>query len=208
MSTPYKAGTPSLFSRTRSALLALFYGRVDRQYHFRQLARVVGGGHSSLQRELKALTELGLVIFTPQGNQTLYRANKKSPIFGEMKRLVAKTVGVHDAVRAGLASLGSRITVAFVYGSIARQREKGESDIDLMVLGEVSFAEVISSLSGTQKAVGREINPSVYSPDDFRDKLKAGNHFLRSVLKEPKLFIVGSEHELAELGAERVVGRT
>jgi len=194
--------TEALFGRTRSALLALLYGHADESFHLRQLIRTVGAGHGALQRELKQLTDIGLVRRRTQGNLVLYQANSQSPIFAEIRSLITKTVGVHDTIRAALAPLGANISVAFVYGSIARQRERADSDIDLMVLGDAGFGEIVSALGPAQEILAREINPTVFSVTEFRSKLKAGNHFLRSVMKEKRLFVLGSEHELADLAAK------
>src|SRR5271166_2625851 len=107
---------PNLFGRTRSALLAMLYGHAGQSFYLRQLVRAVGAGHGALQRELKHLTEMGLIVRTAQGNQVLYRANSQSPIFSEIKSLISKTLGIHDVIRSALASLGAGIQIAFVYG--------------------------------------------------------------------------------------------
>ncbi len=192
----------ALFGRTRTALLALIFGHDDESFYLRQLIRAVGAGHGALQREIKHLTDMGLILRRTQGNQVLYRANAQSPIFAEIKSLITKTVGFHDAIRAALAPLGGEIQIAFIYGSVARQQERAGSDVDLMVLGDVSFSEVVCALGPAQKILGREINPNVFPVPEFRSKLAAGNHFLRSVMKEKKLFVVGSEHEFAKLVAK------
>ncbi len=192
----------SLFGHTRSALLALLYGHAEESFYLRQLIRTVGAGHGALQRELKHLTDMGLIVRRVQGNQVLYRANAQSPIFREIKSLITKTVGIHDAIRSALAALEAEIQVAFVYGSVARQKERANSDVDLMVLGSASFSEVVSALGPAQRVLGREINPTVFPISEFRSKLAGGNHFLRSVMKDKKLFVLGSEHELAKLAAK------
>src|ERR1039458_465625 len=124
-STSRQIAEQSLFGRTRSILLAMIYGHADQSFYLRQLVRAVGGGHGALQRELKRLTEMGLIVRRPQGNQVLYQANSQSPIFSEVKSLIAKTVGIHDVIRSALAPLGSEIQIAFVYGSVSR----GETNI-------------------------------------------------------------------------------
>lgn len=192
----------SLFGHTRSALLAILYGHADQSFYLRQLVRAVGAGHGALQRELKHLMDIGLIVRTVQGNQVLYRANSQSPIFSEIQSLISKTVGTHDVIRSALAALGSEIQVAFVYGSVARQRERANSDVDLMILGNAPFSDVVSALGPAQKALGREINPTVFPASEFRSKLAAGNHFLRSVMKEKRLFVLGTENELAKLASE------
>ena len=196
----------SLFGHTRSALLAMLYGHVDQSFYVRQLVRAVGAGHGALQRELKYLKEMGLVLRRNQGNQVLYQANSQSPIFSEIKGLITKTVGIHDVIRSALASLGPEIQIVFVYGSVARQKERANSDVDLMVLGDASFSEVVSALGPAQKALGREINPTVFPASEFRSKLAAGNHFLRSVMKEKRLFVLGTENELTKLASKQLAG--
>jgi len=197
-------GTPSnsLFSQARSSVLALLYGHTDESFYQRQLIRAIGAGHGAVPRELQQLTAMGLIVRKVQGNQVLYRANAKSPIFTEIKSLITKTAGVHDAIRSALATLEPQIEVAFVFGSAARQEERAASDVDLMILGDVPFSDVVAALAPAQKTLAREINPNVFAAAEFRSKLAAGNHFLRSVMKEKKLFVLGSEHELKKLAAK------
>jgi predicted nucleotidyltransferase len=194
--------TRSLFGRTRSALLSILYGHVGESFYLRQLARLVGSGHGAVQRELAQLTKMGLIVRGTQGNQVLYRANARSPIFSELKSLIAKTVGVHDTLRSALATLGTKIDVAFVYGSVARHEEQPNSDVDVMVVGNASFSDVVESLSPAQKTLGREVNPSVFSATEFGTKVAAGNHFLKKLLREKKLFVIGTPDELAKLVAK------
>ncbi len=196
------AETGRLFGGTRSALLALLFGHTDESFYVRQMARAIGGGHGALQRELKHLTEMGLLVRTTRGNQVLYQANPRSPIYSEVRSLIAKTVGVHDSIRSALATLADRIQISFVYGSVARQEERNNSDIDLMVLGDASFSEVVSALSPAQKVLGREINPTVFSVLEFRSKLRVGNHFLKNVVNGRKLFLIGTQRELAKLASK------
>lgn len=183
-------------------MLATLYGHTNDSFYLRQLARATGSGHGAVQRELAQLTEMGLVVRTTQGNQVLYRANARSPVFAELKSLITKTVGVHDTLRSALATLGSKVEVALVYGSVARSEEQPNSDVDVMVLGEASFGDVVSALSPAQKTLGREVNPSVFSTTEFRSKVTAGNHFLKKVLGEKKLFVIGTQDELTKLVAE------
>ena len=192
----------SLFGRTRSSLLAMLYGHTNESFYLRQLARATGSGHGAVQRELAQLTEMGLVVRTTQGNQVLYRANAQSPLFADLKRLIAKTVGVHDTLRSALASLGAMVEVAFVYGSVARHEERPNSDVDVMVLGEASFGDVVAALNPAQKTLGREVNPTVFPASEFRSKVSSGNHFLKKVLSQKRLFLIGTQDELAKLAAK------
>jgi len=196
----------SLFGHTRGTLLAMLYGHAGQSFYLRQLVRAVGAGHGALQRELKHLTDMGLIVRRAQGNQVLYQANSQSPIFSEIRSLITKTVGTHDVIRSALVSLGSEIQIAFVYGSVANQKERAGSDVDLMVLGNVAFSDVVSALSPAERVLGREINPTVFPVSEFRSKLAAGNHFLRSVMKQKKLFVLGTENELAKLASKQLAG--
>jgi predicted nucleotidyltransferase len=162
----------------------------------------VNGGNGAVQRKLKQLTDLGLILRSHRGNQVVFQANRRSPIFRELKSLVAKTVGVRDVLRSALASLAGEIAIAFVYGSVARQTERASSDADLMVLGRSSFTQLVAGLGPAQKALGREINPTVFPVSEFQSKFAAKNHFLRSVMADKKLFVLGSEDDLAKLVAK------
>lgn len=189
----------SLFGKTRQTLLGLLYGRADQEHLQESLIQLAGLGRGTVQRELEFLAHAGVVRRMVRGRQVYYQANAESPVFAELRSLVVKTGGVADALRAVLAPLGERVRIAFIYGSIAKGTERHASDVDIMVIGDASFAEVSDALSKAQEAIGREVNPSVYAPTDFRSKLAAKHHFLRSVVKSQKVFLIGDEHELGRL---------
>ena len=115
-----------------------------------------------------------------------------------------ETTGVADVLRAALAPWAGRIQVAFIYGSVAKLAQRNGSDVDVRVVGEPAFGEVVLALGSAQEKLAREINPTVYSRAGFRSKLKAGHHFLSAVVGGEKLFLIGDEHELARLGAKRL----
>lgn len=201
MSTMFKTDSLSatLFGKTRRAVLALLYSHIDESFYVRQIARTAGVGLGAVQRELKKLFEAGIIRRTVHGRQVYYQANQQCPVYTELKSLVVKTVGVGDVLRAALVPLSDRINVAFVFGSMVGGGERSSSDADVMVVGNVTFAEVVSVLSRAQETVRREINPIVYPPEEFRFKLAADHHFLKKVLEGSKFFLIGDEHELAKL---------
>ncbi len=179
----------------------------DESFYLRQLVRAVGAGHGALQRELKHLTEIGPHCAKNSGKSgPISRKFAKPDFCGNQESDIAKTVGIHDVIRSALASLGAEIQIAFVYGSVARQEERANSDVDLMVLGMHHSARLCPLSGPAQKALGREINPTVFPVSEFQSKLAAGNHFLRSVMKEKRLFVVGTENELAKLAPKQLVG--
>ena len=195
----FSAGAPSLFGKTRQALLSLLYSRADEAHLQESLIQHAALRRGTVQRELEFLARAGVVRRTVRGRQVYFQANPESPIYAELRGLVVKTSGVADALRAALAPLAGRIHVAFIYGSVAKSQERRASDVDVMVIGEVSFAETSEALAGAQKSIGREVNPSVYAPGDFRAKFAAKHHFLRSMLKGEKIFLIGDDRELARL---------
>jgi predicted nucleotidyltransferase/DNA-binding HxlR family transcriptional regulator len=202
-STPILADV--LFGKLRGAVLALLYGHPDQTFYYRQIARhLQGSSAGSLQRELDTLSRVGLIERSNVGNQVHYRANSSHPVFAELRSLVAKTVGVAQVLRSALEPLRSRIIVAFIYGSVARHEESAGSDVDLLVLGEASLADVVDAVGETEAALGRAVNPTVYSPLEYKDKVAGGNQFLRSVAQGQKIFVIGSEDELAEVGGIRM----
>ena|SRR5215469_4814158 len=189
-----------LFGDTRRAILALLYGNAGEQFYLREVVRRTETALGAAQRELKKLTDAGLVSREKRGNQVYYRANSANPIFTELKGILTKTAGIRDVLYQALEPVKNRIRVAFIYGSVARGTETPSSDIDLMLIGDVGFSEVTSYLNAVESKVGREINPTVYPPSEYVGKLKRRNHFLRSVLGQKKVFVVGDEHELRRLG--------
>jgi len=194
-----------LFGKARGAILGLLYGRPDQSFYYRQLTRELKGlSVGTLQRELDTLSQLGLVERSTVGNQVFYRANRSHPVFSELRALVAKTVGSTAMLRSALAPLADFISIAFIYGSIARQEERAESDIDLMVVGKATLEDVLGTLARTEASLRRAVNPTVYSVPEFKKKLASGNHFLNSVMRGEKIFLIGDEDELRKMGGIRL----
>ena len=196
--------TDLLFGRTRGAVLALLYGRADQSFYTREIAREVGASVGAIQRELENLSKVGLILRKSVGNQVFYQANRDMPIFPEMRGLINKTIGIFGILGSALRPLSKQIVAAFVYGSVARKQETAQSDVDLMVVGKVTLDEVLSRLSTVEKGIGRSINPTVYSVAEFKSKFASGNHFLTSVLKGQKVFLLGDEDELRKMGGIRL----
>jgi predicted nucleotidyltransferase len=193
--------TDVLFGHTRREVLGFLYNQPDKPFYLRELARHAGTGLGAVQREVAQLAEVGILRRSVRGNQVFYQANRHNPIFQELESIISKTAGTHDILREALFPLRERIRMAFVYGSVARHEERADSDVDLMVVGEVPFTEIVSATATAQKTLGREINPTVYPLAEFRSKLKSKNHFLKSVLRQKKLFILGDENELTGLAS-------
>ena len=190
----------ALFPKIRRKALALFLLNPDKRYYFREAVRLLGDTPGSLQRELKTLTAAGILTVEPIGIQKFYRANPDSPVFGELKAIAEKTFGIADVIRDILRTQAeSKIDLAWIYGSVASGQDTSSSDIDLMVVGSLSFRELVVILKPVEEHMQRPINPTLYAAIEFRQKVREGNHFLLNVLKSDKLFLMGNENDLGRL---------
>jgi predicted nucleotidyltransferase len=198
----------SLFPKARREILGLLYAHPDRAFYLREIAVLAGLGVGHVQRELQRLTRGGILQQSKKGRYVYFQANESCPVYQELRGLVTKTVGASDILKRALAPLAPRIAVAFIYGSIARGEERSESDLDLMVIGQASFAEVVEAVRVAESRTSRAINPTVYPPEEFQAKFAHGHHFLHSVVKNKKLFVLGNENELCRLLEPRLDSKT
>ncbi len=187
----------ALFPKVRQALLAATLLHPERWWYLSDLAKHLGVRPSSLQRELAALVEAGILHRLQDGNRVYFQANAECPFLAELQGLFVKTVGVVDVLREALKSFTKRIDSAFVYGSMARATEFASSDVDLMIVGQVGLADLTPALRRAEARLGRPVNPTLYTREEFATKLQAGHHFLKVVLDGEKLFILGDPHDLA-----------
>lgn len=199
MGTRRKTAIDWLFPQVRRKVLALLLMHPDQRWYLRDIARRTGCALGNVTRELRGLAEAEIVTTTRDGNRRYYQANPASPLFPELADLIRKTVGLAEVLRDALVPLGDRVAAAFIYGSQASQDAKAASDVDLLVIGTATFAEVVSAVGPLQERLGREINPTVYPPGEFLRKVQEGHHFLRTVLKARKLFLIGGERDLRRL---------
>jgi predicted nucleotidyltransferase len=190
-----------LFGSTRREVLALLLGRPDERFYLREIVRAVGGGLGAVQRELKQLVEAGLVERDARGHQVYFSANRDAAIFPELHAIIEKTAGAADVLRTSLATLISqgRIEVAFVHGSVASGKQTARSDVDLLVIGDVSLADIVPALRTAEARLGREVNLIVYPAKEFRDKVKREVPFLKRALARPKLFVAGDDRAVGRL---------
>jgi predicted nucleotidyltransferase len=185
-----------LFPGYRRRVLGLLLLHPDEALHGREIARRTLLPSGTITRELARLAQAGLLKFEKRGNQVLYSANRNCPVFEEVASVLRKTSGVADVLADALAPLMDRIQFAFIFGSVARGQERAGSDVDLIVVGDVGFGEIVELLHSTHPLLGREINPKVYSADEWREKYAKKDGFLSDVLAKPKIFVIGSEDEL------------
>ncbi len=188
-----------LSSKVKAEVFRLLFGLQSQPLHLREMERRSGLAVATVRQELGRLTRIGLVEARPDGNRTYYAAREDHPLYSEISGLVLKTSGLADLLRNALRK-EKGIRVAFVFGSLAQGREQAHSDVDLFSVGTVTLRQLSKLLTAATEKLGREINPNVFTLEEFRRRKRIGEHFLKNVLVEPRIFIIGDEHELGTVG--------
>lgn len=192
-----------LFGTYRQRVLGLLLLQPAQRFHVRELARQTGTTAGTLHRELNKLAEAGLLLRERQGNQVLYQANRACPVFEELAGLFRKTSGAVSVLQDALSGLAPQIRFALLFGSLARGTETPGSDVDVMIVGEAGFAEVVKALYPAQEMLQREINPVVYSESEYLVRLRDKEPLLLEVLAKPRLFLIGNEYDFAEFAGHQ-----
>ena len=187
----------ALFPKVRQRVLAVLFGTPGRSFYANEVIALAQSGTGAVQRELAGLSEAGLLTVTKQGNQKHYQANADAPVFAELRGLVLKTMGLADVLRAALVPLAAQIDVAFVYGSVAKQQDTADSDIDVLIISpDLGYADVFGTLEPATTTLGRKINPTLYTPADVAKRIQSDNAFVTRVWQQPKIWLIGSEDQL------------
>lgn len=184
-------------------VLALLLLHPEESYYVREIARLTGVPAGSLHRELRRLSESGLLLRESVGNQVRYSANRDCQIFPELAGIFRKTVGLADVLRDALRPLAANIESAFIFGSVAQGKEGIASDIDVLVIGEVPFTGLVQALAPTHERLGREVNPVIMPKKEFVKKYQTKDRFVTRILKEPKIFLLGTADDLGKLVKDR-----
>lgn len=191
----------SIFSDSQAALYLWLFGQPERSYHLNELLRLTGLGSASLQRELNRLTDAGLVDSERVGNLRRFQANSKSPVYEELVGLTRKTLGTVPLLREALAPLAPKLQAAWIYGSVAKQTDTAQSDIDVMLIGnDVLLGEVLERLVPVEAQLGRKINPACYTPQEFEQRRAEPDSFVNRVVAQPLIALIGDAGELARAG--------
>lgn len=188
----------ALFTATQRRVLGCLFGQPGRSYNVSELIQNTGAGSGAMQRELARLAGSGLLRVEQLGKQKRYSANPDAPIHDELVAIVRKTFGLADPLREALTPLADRIRAAFVYGSVAKGTDVASSDIDLMLVSDdLAYPEVMGALHPVIERLGREVNPTLYTQTELRQRVDSGNSFVTRVLQQPRIWLIGGEHELA-----------
>lgn len=189
----------ALFPRIRQGVLVATLTQPEKWWYLSELAEHLHTTPSSLQRELAALVDIGILQKRREGTRKYFRAHTRSPLFPELRGLFEKTAGLIPALREVLQPLQDKIECAFVYGSVARGGDHALSDVDLMVIGSAGLAALSPLLRKAESRLGREINVMSYSESEFCQKLAAKDHFLATVLRGRKQFVKGRRIDLGKI---------
>ena len=182
----------AIFTDSQSRLFSWLFGQPERSYHLNELRRLTGLGSASLQRELNRLATAGLVDTQAVGNLRCFQANNQSPVYAELVALTRKTLGTVPVLRDALQPLQPHLRAAWVYGSVAKQTDTARSDIDVMLVGDdLSLSQVLAALEPAEAQLGRKINPSCYSPQEFARRRAEPDSFVNRVLSQPTLLLMG-----------------
>ena len=191
----------ALFTKTQQRVLAVLFGQPHRSFYANEIIGLAASGSGAVQRELARLEAAALITMRRVGNQKHYQANQDAPIFVELRGIILKTFGVADVLRAALQPWLPLVDVAFVYGSLAKGTEHAGSGVDLMVIGMLpSNAQLLEALLPARAQLGRVVNPTLYTPEEFAQRRRDGKSFILRVLEQPKIFVKGSEHDIIRLG--------
>lgn len=185
----------ALFTTTQQQVLGLLYGQPERSFYLKEVLRLTGMGVATIKRELDRMLAAGILQMTRIGNQHHYQANPQCPIYAELVGIVKKTFGVTGVIRSALEPLVDSIEQAFVFGSVASGKESASSDIDLLVIGTVAFSNVVTALYPVQEALGREVNPKIYRPEEWARMKQVDDAFIRDVMEKPRMDVIGGENE-------------
>lgn len=186
----------ALFPRIRQGILVTTVMHPERWWYLSDMARHLSVTPSSLQRELISLVQSGILERRQEGRQVYYRPDPECPILTELQSIMMKTVGLVDVLRQALQPFAPLIACAFVYGSVARSEELGDSDVDLMIIGSPGLSDLAPALNQAEDHLGRSINPILYAPSEWGQKRQDGHPFLQRVLDGEKLFVIGNQNEL------------
>ncbi len=185
-------------SEARVRVLSLMLTHPDSEFYLREISRMIGLPPHAVRQEMSRLRELGLVGADRRGNRLYYRANPACPIFPELKALLLKTVALGDAVRKALEEIGG-IDVAFIYGSVAANTESLESDVDLLLVGNVALSALTPTLTRVEAELRRDVNVTILSAAELRDRAARQEPFIANVLAGPKIYLLGTPEDLRRL---------
>ncbi len=193
-----------LFSDTKRRILSLLFIDHEKRFYRNEIVNAAAMGVGTVARELENLTLSGILISTKEGKQRYYQANKDCPIYNELRGIVIKTFGVADQIKNALSPLSSKISFALIFGSIAKSSDTSKSDIDVLIISDkLSYLQLMEKLVKLESLLGRAVNPTMYTQNEFVKKHSSKNNFVKQIIKQPKIMLIGNENDLETLTKPR-----
>ncbi|MGM0565017.1 MAG: nucleotidyltransferase domain-containing protein [Pseudomonadota bacterium] len=187
-----------LFKSYRRKALALLMLHPESAFHVREIARLTGTAPGTMHRELKLLADAGILKVHSQGNQRLYAANQAGLIYQELASILRKTAGLADILVDALLPLSEQIEVAFVYGSMASGKARPNSDVDVAVVGDLSYRQLVAALHPCEKTLGRDINPKLFKPEEWAQAISEPSVFMREIMEQPAINLLGKRDDFTK----------
>ena len=180
-------------SKTRKAILELYFNHPEKRYYLRELEKILHFPVQNIRRELLKLEKTGIFKREKSGNQVYYFLNTESPIFNDLKNIIAKTIGVENQLRVALSNLNG-INKAFIFGSFADGTVDALSDIDIMIVGDINEDALIEIISNLESKFEREINYHIFSKKEFIKRKQEKDSFISRILSKPTISLI-EDHE-------------
>lgn len=200
MSTKTQNLANALFTKAKQRVLGLLYGQPNKDFYTNEIIRHTHIGSGAVQRELEQLSSVGLITLQVVGNQKRYKANQDSPLYNELRSITLKTFGMTDVLREAIEPVHDKISIAFIYGSIAKQTDTANSDIDVMIISQdLTYSDFFSTITEADQKLERKVNPTFHTPQEWIQKINERNSFITKLLNQPKIFLIGTEDELKKL---------
>ncbi len=196
---PATSISDALFTKTQQRVLGLLYGKPGQSFYTNEIVRRAAMGRGTIRRELDRLVAAGLLMTSHEGNQHHYQANPDNPVYHELLGIVRKTFGIVDVISSALVAVDGQVDLAFIYGSIAKGEDTASSDIDLLVITDsLAYADLMTVLTDAEQSLDRPVNPSIYTVEQIKNKLKQKNALLTRLMEQPKLWVKGDENDIKE----------
>ena len=185
---------------TKASLLKIFFTNPEQEFYMHEIGRILGKKPGTFQRALNGLADSGILKSASRGNARFFQANPNHPLFDEIKSIIFKTVGVLGSLKGILLGAGG-VEFAFIYGSFAKGKENSLSDIDLLIVGDPDEDRIVEALDRLEAQLKREINFKLLTRDDFLSGLHRHDAFLREILKDRIIMVIGGEDGLRRMAA-------
>ncbi|MGB6476454.1 MAG: nucleotidyltransferase domain-containing protein [Candidatus Sulfotelmatobacter sp.] len=183
-----------LRSKARQQLLAYYFTNPTARHHLRDLAERLSIDPSNLSKELGRLERDGLFWSEVIGRQKYFQLNRKYPLFDEVRKIVAKTIGVAQLIAQSLRRIEG-MGEAYLYGSFASNQQDAASDIDVLIIGSPRGEDLAQAVGRLERQLGREINYTVLTPKEFGSRRARKDAFLESVWHNKRVSLVGPNEE-------------